>query len=94
MYKITQQLGKNGTPIQKYTLECFYFSKETHTNKKVYSVQNMDKPILEKFLNGEGVNKVDVDFAMIVLKSNGSPTILTDNGLFTTPVRRGERYAV
>ncbi len=72
MFKITQDVDYNDRPVDRYMLECYVYSKDHHTNKLLYTLCNLDKAKLARYLEGEGVN------AMVVLENTNKPVIITN----------------
>ncbi len=69
MFKITQTVH-NEVIEAKYTLECYV--KEDNSNKLLYTLYNIPKHTLARYLEGENVD------AIAVLENTGRPIIITN----------------
>ena len=92
MYKIFQQKDRNGVPTNKYTLECYLFDEDSHSNTKFAVFDNLSEldmaQVMQTYAN---VQDDELDFSFITLKSGNGPVILAVDGphvdLLPVPVK-------
>lgn len=85
LYKIEQQtetIYDNSVVVTKfYTLHCYLYNKNEHRNKILWSIRNLDREGVARYLLGKDNKQLgDLEFAFAVVHSKNGPAILTSEG--------------
>lgn len=93
LYKIEQQtdnyLGEYIGVTKFYTINCYVYNKNSHSNQIVWTISNIDQEGVARYLLGKDNKQLsDLEFAFCVVHSKNGPAILTSQGnLLAAPVK-------